>query len=91
MESFLRWLYLQLHAAGTAEPTCSGLLALRNVLVCKCLYWEIRSCFVLPVLWLKDSFNAQTSEETVEKTQVREGKQKSWDYFDRSFLKKHFI
>lgn len=70
MESFLRWLYLQLHAAGTEEPTCSGLL---------------------PVLWLKDSFNAQTSEETVEKTQVREGKKKSWDYFDRIFLKKHFI
>lgn len=44
--------------------------------VCKCLYWEIRSCFVLPVLWLKDSFNAQTSGETVEKTQAREGKKK---------------
>lgn len=55
------------------------------LLGCKCLYWEIRSCFVLPVLWLKDSFNAQTSEETVEKTQAREGKKKKlglfWPYF----------
>lgn len=36
------------------------------------LYWDVQSCFVLLILWPKDTFNVEIGEETGEKEQKKE-------------------
>lgn len=40
------------------------------------LYWDVQSCFVLLILWPKDTFNVETGEETDEKEQKKRGGEK---------------
>lgn len=40
------------------------------------LYWDVQSCFVLLILWPKDTFNVETGEETDEKEQKKRGEGK---------------
>jgi len=40
------------------------------------LYWDVQSCFVLLILWPKDTFNVEIGEETGEKEQKKRGGEK---------------